>query len=114
MNDGVDAAVIHPPEWDPGSTELAFKAVRDYPSRFAGWRQQPGRTYGRKRSYRTEARPLARGAPSPYGSTPRSELLGERPSLQAAADPSPGIAVARRVYRGVGANAIGRQGRLQR
>ena len=32
---GVDAAVIHPPEWDPGSTELAFKAVRDYPSRFA-------------------------------------------------------------------------------
>jgi predicted TIM-barrel fold metal-dependent hydrolase len=56
---GVDAAVIHPPEWDPGSTELAFKAVRDYPGRFAimgslplnqpgprariaGWRQQPG------------------------------------------------------------------------
>ena len=32
---GVDAAVIHPPEWDPGSTELAFKAVRNYPSRFA-------------------------------------------------------------------------------
>src|SRR5215831_18926324 len=32
---GVDAAVIHPPEWDPGSTELALKAVRDYPGRFA-------------------------------------------------------------------------------
>jgi predicted TIM-barrel fold metal-dependent hydrolase len=56
---GVDAAVIHPPEWDPGSTELALKAVRNYPGRFAimgslpldqpgsrariaGWRQQPG------------------------------------------------------------------------
>jgi predicted TIM-barrel fold metal-dependent hydrolase len=56
---GVDAAVIHPPGWDPGSTEMAFKAVRDYPGRFAimgsvpldrpesrdrvaGWRQQPG------------------------------------------------------------------------
>ncbi len=32
---GVDAAVIHPPGWDPGSTEMAFKAVRDYPGRFA-------------------------------------------------------------------------------
>src|SRR5262244_1483057 len=56
---GVDAAVIHPPEWDPGSTQLAFKAVRDYPGRFAimgafpldrpensalvaTWRSQPG------------------------------------------------------------------------
>src|SRR5215469_16293005 len=56
---GVDAAVIHPPNWDPGSTELAFAAVRTYPGRFAimgsvpldqpgsrtriaGWRQQPG------------------------------------------------------------------------
>jgi hypothetical protein len=55
---GVDAAVIHPPDWDD-STELAFRAVRDYPGRFAvmgslpldqpssrariaGWRQQPG------------------------------------------------------------------------
>ena len=24
---GVDAAVIHPPGWDPGSNEMAFKAV---------------------------------------------------------------------------------------
>jgi predicted TIM-barrel fold metal-dependent hydrolase len=56
---GVDAAIIHPPGWDPGSTALAFKAVRDYPGRFAimgalpldqpesrpriaGWRSQPG------------------------------------------------------------------------
>src|SRR5438045_7128493 len=56
---GVDAAGIHPPGWDPGSTEMAFAAVRDYPGRFAimgavpldrpesrgrisGWRQQPG------------------------------------------------------------------------
>jgi len=56
---GVDAAIIHPPGWDPGSTEMAFAAVRNYPGRFAimgvvpldrpesrariaGWRQQPG------------------------------------------------------------------------
>src|SRR3981189_1972198 len=56
---GVDAAVIHPPGWDPGSTEMAFAAVRRYPGRFAimgalplddpgsrariaTWRQQPG------------------------------------------------------------------------
>jgi predicted TIM-barrel fold metal-dependent hydrolase len=56
---GVDAAVIHPPGWDPNSTEMAFKAVRDFPSRFAilgafplsspdkhalveKWRSQPG------------------------------------------------------------------------
>ncbi|MEM7058040.1 MAG: amidohydrolase family protein [Pseudomonadota bacterium] len=56
---GVDAAVIHPPSWDPNSTELAFQAVQDYPGRFAimadldlddlasrdrlvTWRDQPG------------------------------------------------------------------------
>lgn len=56
---GVDAAVIHPPGWDPNSTDMAFKAVRDYPGRFAimgslplddpesrariaTWREQPG------------------------------------------------------------------------
>ncbi len=56
---GVDAAVIHPPGWDPKSTDLAFAAVRNYPGRFAimgslpldrpdtreriaGWRNQPG------------------------------------------------------------------------
>jgi predicted TIM-barrel fold metal-dependent hydrolase len=56
---GVDAAVIHPPGWDPGSTEMAFAAVRNYPGRFAimgavpldrpesrariaTWRGQPG------------------------------------------------------------------------
>ena len=32
---GVDAAVIHPPGWDPNSTEMAFAAVQDYPGRFA-------------------------------------------------------------------------------
>lgn len=32
---GVDAAVIHPPSWDPGSTGLAMNAVRDWPGRFA-------------------------------------------------------------------------------
>jgi len=56
---GVDAAVIHPPGWDPNSTALALQAVRDYHGRFAimgalpldkpesreriaTWRQQPG------------------------------------------------------------------------
>ncbi len=56
---GVDAAVIHPPGWDPESTEMAFAAVRSYPGRFAimgslpldasgargriaTWRNQPG------------------------------------------------------------------------
>src|SRR5216684_1112159 len=56
---GVDAAIIHPPGWDPNSTEMALKAVQDYPGRFAimgalpldrpeshhriaSWRQQPG------------------------------------------------------------------------
>jgi predicted TIM-barrel fold metal-dependent hydrolase len=60
MNEGgVDAAVIHPPGWDPNSTEMAFKAVQDYPGRYAimgslplddpdsrgkisRWRDQPG------------------------------------------------------------------------
>src|SRR5262245_6462105 len=36
MNEGgVDAAVIHPPGWDPNSHEMAFKAVRDFPGRLA-------------------------------------------------------------------------------
>jgi predicted TIM-barrel fold metal-dependent hydrolase len=56
---GVDAAVIHPPGWDPNATAMALQAVKDYPGRFAimgalpldrpdsrdriaTWRQQPG------------------------------------------------------------------------
>ena len=56
---GVDAAVIHPPGWDPRSTEMAIEAVQNYPGRFAilgslpldeasscsriaTWRDQPG------------------------------------------------------------------------
>ena len=56
---GVDAAVVHPPPWDPGAHELALTAVRDSPGRFAimgeialddpasrlriaKWRYQPG------------------------------------------------------------------------
>lgn len=55
----VDAAVIHPPSWDPGATELALRAVERHPDRFAimgdldlddpgskdrlvTWRDQPG------------------------------------------------------------------------
>ncbi len=32
---GIDAAVIHPPSWDPRSSEMAKEAVRSYPGRFA-------------------------------------------------------------------------------
>ena len=32
---GVDAAVIHPPGWDPASTDMALDAVQNYPGRFA-------------------------------------------------------------------------------
>lgn len=32
---GVNGAVIHPPGWDPKSTEMAFGAVKNYPGRFA-------------------------------------------------------------------------------
>ena len=60
MDEGrVDAAVIHPPGWDPGSTDMAIDAVQRYPGRFAimgtlpldqpgsrsliaGWREHPG------------------------------------------------------------------------
>ncbi len=61
MDDGVcvDAAVIHPPGWDPNSTAMALQAVQDFPGRFAimgalpldrpesrariaHWRDQPG------------------------------------------------------------------------
>ncbi len=56
---GIDAAVIHPPSWDPDSNELAIEAARQYPNRLAilghfpldrpesralveGWKSQPG------------------------------------------------------------------------
>ena len=56
---GVDAAVIHPPGWDPNSNELAIEAARQHPDRLsilgnfpldrpesraliAGWKSQPG------------------------------------------------------------------------
>ena len=32
---GVDAAVIHPPGWDPGSDALSVEAARSYPNRFS-------------------------------------------------------------------------------
>jgi len=32
---GIDAAVIHPPGWDPGSGALAVEAARRHPNRFA-------------------------------------------------------------------------------
>lgn len=56
---GVQAAVIHPPSWDPDSNAMAVEAARKYPDRFAvmgqfpptrpelrhlihGWKKQPG------------------------------------------------------------------------
>jgi predicted TIM-barrel fold metal-dependent hydrolase len=56
---GVDAAVIHPPGWDPNAGAVAVDAARRYPQRFAvlgrfpldkpesrglidGWKKQPG------------------------------------------------------------------------
>lgn len=56
---GVDAAVIHPPGWDPNSNQLAIEAARQHPDRLAvlgnlpldrpesralidGWKRQPG------------------------------------------------------------------------
>lgn len=56
---GVNAAVIHPPGWDPNSSELALAAARQHPDRLAilgrfaldrtesrslinGWKKQPG------------------------------------------------------------------------
>jgi len=56
---GIDAAVIHPPIWDPGADDLALEAARLHPNRLsvlgqlpldqpesrskiAGWKDQPG------------------------------------------------------------------------
>ena len=56
---GVDAAVIHPPGWDPNSNQLAIEAARQHPNRLSilgnfpldrpesrdlvpGWKQNPG------------------------------------------------------------------------
>jgi predicted TIM-barrel fold metal-dependent hydrolase len=56
---GVNAAVIHPPGWDPNSNELAIEAARQHPNRLSilgnfpldrpeshtlidGWRSRPG------------------------------------------------------------------------
>src|SRR5215211_7006937 len=56
---GVDAAIIHPPGWDPNGSQVAAAAASQYPGRFAimdhfaldrpdapaqvaGWRARPG------------------------------------------------------------------------
>src|SRR6266571_2923914 len=56
---GVDAAVIHPPGWDPNSNDLAIEAARQHPNRLSilgnfpldrpesrtlldGWKSRPG------------------------------------------------------------------------
>jgi hypothetical protein len=90
MDDGgIDAAVIHPPDWDPGSMELALRAVRGHPGRFAimaslpldhsgsrariaGWRKPPACL-----AYAIRSWPIQSGNGSPmapstgFGRTPR-------------------------------------------
>jgi predicted TIM-barrel fold metal-dependent hydrolase len=56
---GIDGAILHPPNWDPNSNEMAIEAVQAYPTRFAilgnfpldkpesralvpTWKQRPG------------------------------------------------------------------------
>ena len=43
---GVDAAVIHPPRWDPNSTDLALEAARQHPPNIPDepphWRRADG------------------------------------------------------------------------
>src|SRR5689334_19009629 len=56
---GVDAALIHPPGWDPSSNELVIEAAKNHPNRLAvlgnfpldqspnpelvkAWKRQPG------------------------------------------------------------------------
>ena len=34
---GVDAAVIHPPGWDPNSNQLAIEAARQHPTGCPSW-----------------------------------------------------------------------------
>lgn len=38
---GIDAAVIHPPIWDPGADELALEAARLHPNRLSVLGQLP-------------------------------------------------------------------------
>ena len=61
---GVDAAVIHPPGWDPNSTEMAFKAVRDFPGRFAILGAFPLSSAGQARPRREVAEPAGHAGPA--------------------------------------------------
>ncbi len=68
---GVDAAVIHPPPWDPGATSMALTAVRDYPGRFAIMAElPPGAADARERLATWRAQPGMLGL--------RYVLLGEQ------------------------------------
>src|SRR5262249_23086312 len=61
---GVDAAVIHPPDWDPNSTELAFKAARDFPSRFRDPRRLPAESARQAGPRRYVAEPARHARPA--------------------------------------------------
>ena len=77
---GVDRALLHPPSWDPDSTELSVEAVRAHPDRFAilgrlaldrpesrelikDWKRRPGMLglrYTFLQPHRRPGRPTAR------------------------------------------------------
>ena len=88
---GVDAAVIHPPGWDPNSTEMAFKAVRDHPGRFDILGSFPlNQPDKRGRLYTWRGQPGMRGLRSGFLHEPmrgwpmgRSTGCGPRPSAPA-------------------------------
>ena len=93
---GVDAAVIHPPGWDPNSTEMAFAAVRNYPGRFAIMGSLPlDRPESRARiaSWRKQPECSACGmgsSPIPRGggfTTEQSTGFGRPPKMPASRSP---------------------------
>ena len=61
---GVDAAVIHPPGWDPHSTDMALEAVQNYPGRFAIMGAVPLDRAGLPRTHRRLARTAGNARPA--------------------------------------------------
>jgi len=49
---GVDAAIIHPPGWDPGFDRHAFEAVRNYPGPLRDHGLGAARSTGISRAHR--------------------------------------------------------------
>jgi predicted TIM-barrel fold metal-dependent hydrolase len=75
---GVDAAVIHPPGWDPGSTDMAFRATQDYPGRFAIMGSVPlDRPESRARIARWRQQPLMLGLRYTFLHDPMRQWLAD-------------------------------------